>query len=30
MKILDVINFLRYRAPMETSLRAKWPTMPYK
>ena len=24
MKILDATNFLRYRAPMETSLRAEW------
>ena len=27
MKILDVINILRYRAPMETSLRAEWATL---
>ena len=27
MKILDVTNFLRYRAPVVTSLRAEWATL---
>ena len=27
MKIVNVNLFLRYRAPMETSLRAEWATL---